>query len=228
MSEQVLENLRKDSFLQRLVVKKKFWLFFVFLFFAYPLIRSFYRTLPAPLPVLGTVPTFNFTNEKNQPFGSENLKGKVYLASFFFLNCPSTCPKILKTVQTIQRRVRGLGGNFMLVSFTVDPEHDIPEKLQKRAHELQAASHVWSFLTSDKASMQSLLVDGFKVPMGEKSMESLYDIAHTQKLVLVDSKGHIRGYYGIETDDINKLMIDVGLLVNREYFEKNNKEKDHG
>ena len=74
--------------------------------------------------------------------------------------------------------------------------------------------------------MEKIVIDGFKVPMGrkesvEKQLETekitLFDIAHTEKLVLVDDKGQIRGYYGTERVEMDKMMIDLGLLVNNSF-----------
>ena len=73
--------------------------------------------------------------------------------------------------------------------------------------------------------MRRLLVDGFRVPLGDREEFSgrvdgervdLFDIAHTTRLVLVDGRGGIRGYYPTDEEGVNRLMIDLGLLVNRE------------
>ena len=54
--------------------------------------------------------------------------------------------------------------------------------------------------------------------MGDKEeTNNIYDIAHSEKIVLVDQVGSIRGYYGMSKDNINKLMIDVGLLANNAF-----------
>ena len=73
----------------------------------------------------------------------------------------------------------------------------------------------------DDAHIKEVLVDGFKVPVGDKEYsKSIYDIAHSEKLVLVDQKGFIRGYYKMEKNDINRLMIDLGLLANNAFKKK--------
>jgi hypothetical protein len=43
----------------------------------------------------------------------------------------------------------------------------------------------------------------------------LFDIVHTEKLVLVDEVGFVRGYYSTDKISIDQLMIDVGLMINR-------------
>jgi protein SCO1/2 len=220
---------RKDNFIEKLVLNKYFWIFFTLFMFSYPILRSMNRELPKSLPVMSKVPEFNLQDENGKPFGSKDLHGKVYIANFHFTSCPTVCPKLMTELQKIQKRVRGVGQKIALVSYTVDPENDTSKVLFKHARDLRANPHVWKFLTGDKGSLESLLVSGFKVPMGDKEQTdaNMYDIAHTQKLVLVDQAGNIRGYYSIDRVSIDQLMIDVGLLINRENLNfKKSKESE--
>ena len=57
-------------------------------------------------------------------------------------------------------------------------------------------------------------MQGFKVPFEDISTESIFDIAHSERFVLVDQKGRIRGYYSNNESDLDKLIKDTGLLVN--------------
>ncbi len=225
--------IRRDSnFLERVVFSKAFWVVFIFFGFAVPVYKSLNRELPAPLPVLKQLPNFELTNSFNKPFGSKDLDNRIYIANFIFTNCPSSCLRLTAEMQKIQKRVRGLGKKVALVSFSVDPITDTPEVLYKYARKRHANPHVWTFLTGEKDKMKSVIISGFDVPMGElEEVEGLldgnsvtmFDIAHTEKFVLVDDKGNIRGYYDSTKDSINQLMIDVGLLVNRnEYYTASN------
>lgn len=171
--------------------------------------------MPAELPTYGTLPYYNFTNESGNSFGSNDLKGKVYIASFLFTTCQTSCPILLKTLQSVQHRMRGVIDRAAIISFSVDPETDTPEVLFKTAREMKAHSAVWRFLTGPKEDIKKLLVDGFKVPVGEKEVaNNVMDVAHSNKFVLVDQKGVIRGYYPTDKSGINKLMIDTGILIN--------------
>ncbi len=119
----------------------------------------------------------------------------------------------------IQHRVRGLGTNIGIVSFTVDPETDTPEQLKKKSNEYGANPFIWNFVTGDKKKLEETVIGGFKMVMGDPEAYGsldLYDIAHSEKLVLVDARGNIRGFYSSDKDGINRMMIDIGLLVNRE------------
>ncbi len=210
-------NIRQTNFMEKLVINKWFWIALVTFFFSYPIIRSVTRQLPPELPVLFKLPNYQFTNEAGQPFGTNELKGKVYIANFIFTSCKTVCPNILAKTQKVQHRLRGVMDRAAIVSFSVDPETDTPAVLQAKATELKAKPFVWHFLTGERKEIQKLLVDGFKVPMGEKEVvaENIMDVAHSGKYVLVDGNGNVRGYYNIDQDGIDHMMIDVGLLINR-------------
>lgn len=209
------EFIRSTSRFEKLIRSRWFWILFILWGFSYPIYRSMNRTLPPDLPVIAQVPEFELISENGQRFGSKDLKGRIYLANFVFARCPTVCPKMLGDLEKIQKRIRGTGKKVAIVSFTVDPEHDNEKVLFDLARKHKANPHVWTFLTgSNKEAMFELYRDGFKVGV-EQNPQDMFDIAHTEKIVLVDADSRVRGYYSFETNDVNKLMIDVGLLINR-------------
>lgn len=221
---------RSNTFLEKLVTSKLFWIVFILFTFSYPIIRSVNRELPPPLPVLKKLPEFNLVNGFNKPYGTKELKGRAYIANFIFTTCPSSCLRLTKEMEKIQKRIRGLGQKVALVSFTVDPITDKPEVLYKYARKRRANPHIWTFLTGDKEAMKKVVIDGFEVPMGEREETemmlegetiTMFDIAHTEKFALVDHEGNVRGYYDSTKDGINQMMIDIGLLMNRKEFARN-------
>ncbi len=228
MATYSLGFLRKDLFIERLLIKKAFWAFILSFLFFFPIYRSINRKLPPELPKFGKVPSFELIDDFGKPFTSKSVQGKAYIASFLFTSCPTTCPKITEKLRVVQRRVKGVGTKLSILTFSVDPQNDTPEVLYKYARKQHANPTIWKFLTSqNEKEMKELLIKGFKVPVGEKELIKkkiaeteihLWDIAHTEKFVLVDHEGEIRGYYGIDKAELNRLMIDVGLLVNREYW----------
>ena len=102
------------------------------------------------------------------------------------------------------------------MTFSVHPEIDTPSVLYKYARNLQANPFIWTFLTGKKDTLNSLIIDGFKVPIEYETKDpSVFDIVHSEKFVLVDGEGWIRGYYSTNKFSLNQLMVDVGLLANR-------------
>lgn len=167
------------------------------------------------LPIIGTVPDWTLINESGQPFGSMNLKGKVYLANFVFSRCPSVCPKMLRETQEIQKRLSSKAGKVVITTFTVDPDFDTPAVLQKVARDHGANPHQWTFLTSeDKDVLFKLYSEGFKVGVSEAiPVGDLFDIAHSERIVLVDQQGKLRGYYSYTPESLLQLMTDTGHLL---------------
>jgi protein SCO1/2 len=160
-------------------------------------LRPFLRHVPEPPPVLGTAPAFHMVDQGGRPFGSDELKGQVYVASFFFTRCTSICPKLMYQVRTLQDRLKSEHQEGIhLVSISVDPENDTPANLASYAENVGADPARWTLLTGEKERLFDILEKGFKVPLGEPmTTPTAIDIAHTGKLVLVDKEGRIRGYY---------------------------------
>lgn len=208
-------TLRTANSFERVVRSPWFWIFFIAFVFGFPIYKSLNRILPPELAVIAQVPEFEMISENGQRFGSKDLKGSTYLANFIFSRCPSACPKMLLDLQKVQKRIKGTGRKVRIVSFTVDPLFDNEKVLFDLARKYDANPHVWTFLTKDnEEELFSLYRDGFKVGV-EQVPQDLFDIAHSEKIILVDDLGQIRGYYSFDDNSINQLMIDVGLLINR-------------
>ena len=225
MSQSVAQGFKRNqNIIEKVASSKIFWFLAIMAFFVYPIYRSMNRILPPPLPVYYTLPEYSFTNEFGKPFGSKELKGKFYVANFFFTSCPSTCPRLMEKMDIIQKRLKGVGDKMGIVSFTVDPENDTVDELYKYSRKRHTNPNVWSFLTGDRNELQKLVVDGFKVPMGDGKVPmngmvdgktvTMMDIVHSEKVVLVDNLGRIRGYYAVDKESMDKMMIDIGLLIN--------------
>lgn len=173
------------------------------------------RFFSAP-PVVGSLPAFHFVNQRGEPFGSEQLKGQVWIANFIFTRCPSICPKFTGELKKIQQRTVRDGGKLQLVSFSVDPEFDTPEVLQAYAQKYEANPTRWTFLTGEPEQVKGTIVQGFKVALGrdEKLGDNPEGIFHGTHFVLVDGDLNIRGYY--KSDDpsaVGRMVRDARLLI---------------
>ena len=160
--------------------------------------RPLLRHVPAPPPVLGHVPPYTLTDSSGRPFGSVDLAGHAYVASFFFTSCPSICPALMRAVARLQDRYKAeMVEGVRLVSISVDPAHDTPARLQAYAAGIGADPKRWTLLTGSPEQIRAVVVDGFKTAMSEPGTQTpdLIDITHSGKLVLVDAEGGLRGYY---------------------------------
>ncbi|TNF37495.1 MAG: SCO family protein [Deltaproteobacteria bacterium] len=154
------------------------------------------------------VPAFTLVSEAGEPFGSAELKGHVWVASFIFTTCTTACPPISEANADLQRLLDAAGPELAgtrLVTFTVDPEMDRPEVLAAYAKRYGAEPARWTFLTSADGTvepLQQLVRGGFDLAMGTRRADDAgaVDITHSKKLVLVDTEGYIRNYFDADAN----------------------------
>ena len=171
---------------------------------------SFIKESPrSNLPVLGHVQDFVLKDSTGREFNSGQLKGKVWIASFFFTTCGDICPLISKNMASLSRTFERVDG-ITLVSITVNPEQDSPEALALYAKEFKGNKRNWCFLTGSRKAITGIVVESFKVGDIQEP------IFHSAFLPLVDSNGFIRGYYdGTKQKEINRLFRDAAHLARR-------------
>src|SRR5437867_474496 len=156
-----------DERVSRVVGRPIFWIMFLGVIFALPIVRSVRARLPPPLPLLGTISDFTLSDQRGERFGSGELRGKVWVADFIFTRCPTECPLLTERMGKIQHRARNLGNAFQLVSFTVDPEWDTPARLDAYARAHRASPRMWAFLSGPYDVIRHAVVDGMKIGIGK-------------------------------------------------------------
>ncbi len=163
------------------------------------------------LESLGTIPEFRLTNQNGQPFGSAELKGKIWIADFVFTSCPGPCPIISSRMAEMQKPLEK--SDVHLVSFTVDPQNDTPPVLHEYAERLKAREGRWDFLTGPVDAIYSLTRNGFKLAVSDGA-EELGRPVHSTRAVLIDRHGAIRGYYDMTAPDgVTTLLADTSHLL---------------
>jgi protein SCO1/2 len=147
--------------------------------------------------VLGKVPEFALTDQDKKPFGSHELKGS------------GPCPIMTNRLADLQKTITDSRVRFLTIS--VDPETDTPEVLKKYAGEHGADEARWRFLTGDKTAIftlaRGMLISALPA-QGEQP------IMHSEKYILVDGEGQIRGQYNSKDgDEINRLVADARRIA---------------
>jgi protein SCO1/2 len=170
----------------------------------------------AELPVLGTVPSFSFTDQDGQRLDQPSLRGSVWVAAFMFTRCPTICPRITRRMRHFQELAAAKALPVRLVSISVDPDHDTPPVLRAYAQRFGAVTKNWSFVTGEFASIQKTAVEGFKFALEGRADAGAadYGIIHGSHLVLVDRELRIRGYYRTDDDAaMGQLLADAARLT---------------
>lgn len=174
-----------------------------------PALRPLLRIEPDPPPVLRQLPEWRLVDQDGGAFGSSDLAGEVYVASFVFTRCATVCPRLTAELSRLERRYREEGvEGVRLVSFSVDPEYDKPERLRDYAASRGLDLERWRLVTGDEQEVRSVVVSGFALPMGERIdlAGGLVDVAHAARLVLVDRDGGVRGYYGSDAVGLDEVF----------------------
>lgn len=142
----------------------------------------------------GTLGAFQMKNQLGETVTGESLKGKTWVASFIFTRCQGPCPLISYRASELQKEF--LSDSFRLVSFSVDPEYDQPDKLMAYSKTYNADSKRWIFLTGEKKATFDLIRKSFHLAVEDDGTgESADQIMHSTFFILVDPQGHIRGYF---------------------------------
>lgn len=170
--------------------------------------RPFLRHVPDAPPVVGRLPRFALTDQEGRRFGSEQLRGKVYVANFFFTSCRSICPRLTRAMRSLHDRFARNEVPVHLVSFSVDPATDTPQRLRGYARENGADSTRWTFLTGPLEQVRAVVVDGFDTHLGRRRVDrttSMVDISHAGVFAIVDGNGGIRGFYSPDEQGLDEI-----------------------
>ena len=160
----------------------------------------------SPSDDLGPVAEFFLIERNGNTVTLKDLHGKVWVASFLFTRCCTGCPRISADLLQLQKDLADTEG-VVIVSFSVDPEHDTPAVMAEYARHFKQDPSRWTFLTGEKALLTEVGLRSFKLNPVDGSM------GHSTRFTLVDRNGRIRGYY-ISGDDgfMPKLMHDIRQL----------------
>src|SRR5580704_13917538 len=156
------------------------------------------------------LPAIKLLDQHNQPVVLSSLKGKAVLVNFIYTSCPGPClTETLKIAKVADRLSQELGSKVVLVSVTVDPEHDGPAQLLHYAQKRGVDRPGWLFLTGSPSAIDQELKN-FKLI---RQREEDGSVDHIIGVFLLGPDGHeLREYNGeiLKPDsieaDINKAL----------------------
>lgn len=76
--------------------------------------------------------------------------------NFIFTTCTTICPVMTATFAQMRQELGDAGNQLRLVSISIDPEYDRPDKLKAYSEQFRAGEG-WEFLTGDSADIVLVL-----------------------------------------------------------------------
>lgn len=184
------------------------------------------------LPDYGAVPAWSFIDQNGGAIGSQQLLGKPYVANFIFTSCPKACPILAQSTQKLQSRMQKWldpegPASAAIVSISVDPVTDTPERLRVFGTTFGADSRIWNFARGDYEKMEALVTQGFHQALYRKDVATApegkaaetilnptpFDTAHSVHFALVDGTGRVRGFYEQDTASLDQLDKALRMLA---------------
>jgi len=160
------------------------------------------------LPVLGTVPAFQFHDQDDRPVTHAFFRGSPWVADFIFTRCGGQCPLMSAKMSALQK---SLPPQVKFVSFSLDPAYDTAAVLKEYARAFSADGSRWKFLTGDSdavmAEARGMLLTAIPATADQP-------IIHDGRFVLIDARCRLRGqYYGNDPQALADLTRDAKRLV---------------
>ncbi|WP_009959538.1 SCO family protein [Verrucomicrobium spinosum] len=156
-----------------------------------------------PLPrYLRVAETLQAVERDGREVSSASLDGKVRLFACLYTVCPHGCAAVMGQMKKLHE-AHGNRPDFQQVSITVVPDRDTPELLTAFAEGMGAGqSSSWWFLTGRQSALWDFMSKGLgmapPVPIPPDERLNPLDLyAHDLRIVLVDRKGWVRGYYEV-------------------------------
>ena len=159
-----------------------------------------------------TINDFSFINQNGKIITQKDYANKIYVADFFFTTCKTICPIMTSNMGDVQKAFLK-NPKVMLLSHSVLPDQDSVAVLKKYAIEKGVIDTKWNLVTGNKKEIYYLARKSYLAVKTGKPSE-MYDMVHTENLILVDVKRRIRGFYdGTKKEEIKRLIGDINFLL---------------
>ncbi|WJY28323.1 MULTISPECIES: SCO family protein [Sporosarcina] len=161
-----------------------------------------------------SIAPFEFTDQNNEKVSLDDLKGEIWLAQFVFTSCTTVCPPMMSNMAEIQEGLEKKGvEDYKIVSFSVDPEVDTPEKLGEYLDAFDVPDKSkWEMLTGyTMDDISDLAVKSFKMPVIDDPNSD--QVIHGSRFGLVDKEGKVvKTYAGNEDVPFDTIVKDMKTL----------------
>lgn len=138
---------------------------------------------------------------------TSELAGGWLVMDFVFTTCSGTCPRLQDEMLRVQKATAG-ARDVRLVSVSVDPANDTPERLSAWADRIGADRSRWLFLRMEEPDVRRFMGEGLLLPTADDL------IAHSNLVLLVGPDGRVAGRYEALEDPewIDVLLADLARV----------------
>ena len=182
----------------------------------------------APLPILSerdvapngdtiyrSIPNFAFVDQDSQLVNNATFDGKVYAVDFFFIHCPTICPKVKANGLRIYQKFLN-DDRFMLLSHSIDTKNDTVAALKRHADKLNIDAKKWRFVTGARDSIFGIADDYFSIAKENPDAPGGFD--HSGRIILVDKNRHVRAFCnGTDAEDTDRFIRDIERLLKEQF-----------
>jgi protein SCO1 len=164
------------------------------------------------------VPDFSFTDQDNQVVNNATFAGKVYVVDFFFIHCPTICPKVKAQAKRVYDKYLN-DPRVLMLSHSIDTKNDTIAALKKYADKLGIQTNKWHLVTGDHDGIYEIADNYYSIAIVNPDAPGGFD--HSGRLILVDSKRHVRSFCdGTQPEEVTRFMKDIDVLLDEESGKK--------
>jgi protein SCO1/2 len=162
-------------------------------------------------------------NRDSRKVSLSEMEDHIFVAGYQYTDCPAGCLGLASVMKDLEDQF-GNDPRFRLVSISVNPAEDTPEKMDAWVKDKGIDSPDWYFLTGDPEEITKYMISEFMFQGTQENTDpaviaSQGKFAHDQRLAIVDGEANIRGYYDVlhlQRGDIEykRLVRDLKMVLN--------------
>jgi protein SCO1 len=151
-------------------------------------------------------PDFSLQGTDGHELRMSRYRGKVVLLAFGYSSCTAVCPVTLATLAAARRELGPAAADVQVVYVTVDPERDVPARLEAFLHKFDGTFIGGTGTPGELAGVRK----DYGISAQKLVTADGYAYSHSSFTYLIDRRGRIRALmpYGHSPGDyVNDLKI---------------------
>ena len=182
----------------RLLGRPIFWVLLIGVLWSLPLIKSLTTEMPEMLPGIDEDPLeFEVVDDTGREITAEDLRGHLLVIAEMTLANADAMNETFDDLRNLRKRMRGLGHAALFVVFCHGGQpSDLTALLDERKARKPANVFV---LDPDRSVFEDVRVQAR---------------SRSASFIITDSHGRVRGVYGPEEEDRNRMLGALGQLAN--------------